>query len=119
MNIPAIQGKPISIVTSNENDILFCAVCKSPLDLHAVTVGTSAVANAMLKDNGRVVNVSTLPLNIPYCLNASLSVKKFSNFLFTVLESIFLFTDASIELKNIGIDTNKMFLTVLKMLFVP
>ena len=48
--------------------------------------GTSAVANAILKDNGKVIRVSTFPLNIPYCIVASLSDKNFFSPLTTVIE---------------------------------
>ena len=113
-----MQGSPINIVTSKENDTLFVAVFISPFSFAVVIAGTSAVANAILNDNGRDVNVSTFPLNIPYCFRASPSVKNVWSPLFTVVESIFLLIDVNIELNDIGIDTDKILLTVFQILFV-
>ena len=75
--IPTIQGRPISIVTSNEKDTLFVVLFISPFVFAVVIAGTNAVAKAILNDNGSEVNVSTFPLNIPYCFKASASDKKF------------------------------------------
>ena len=116
--IPTIQGRPINIVTNNENDTLLFAVCISPFVFAEAIAGTSAVANAILKDSGSETNVSTFPLKIPYCFKASPSVKKLCRPLFTVIESMFLFIDVNIELKDIGIETINMFFTVPKILFV-
>lgn len=113
-----MQGSPISIVTKSEKEILFWAVLISPLALAEVIAGTNAVANAILKDNGSEVNVSTFPLKIPYCLRASASVKNFCNPLFTVVESIFLFNDVKTALNDIGIETDNISLTVFRILFV-
>ena len=70
INIPAIQGRPISIVISSEKEILFVTVMLSPLVFAEVIPGTRAVANAILNDNGNVVKVSIFPLKIPYCFKA-------------------------------------------------
>lgn len=76
-----------------------------PVALAEETAGTSAVINATLNDIGNVTNVSTLPLNIPYCALATLSVIKFFNPLTTVIESIFLLIVANTGVNDIGIDT--------------
>ena len=61
-----MQGSPIKMVVSIENDILFLHVLISPMAFADEIVGTSAVANAILNDIGRVTSVSTFPLRIPY-----------------------------------------------------
>ena len=66
--------------------------------------GTSAVANATVNDNGNATNVSTFPAKIPYCSFATASVVIFFNPLTTVIESMFLFTDDTIDVSDIGID---------------
>ena len=58
--------------------------------------GINAVANAILNEKGSIINVSTFPLNIPYCFKASPSVKKLCKPLFTVIESMFLFIEVNI-----------------------
>ena len=114
INIPAIQGRPISIVISSEKEILFVTVMLSPLVFAEVIPGTRAVANAILNDNGNVVKVSIFPLKIPYCFKAWLSVRNFCKPLFTVVESIFLLIEPKIELIDIGIETDKTLFTVFR-----
>ena len=69
-NIPAVHGSPINIVTKIENPTLLFAVLISFFALANEIAGTNAVANAILKDKGSAVSVSTFPLNIPYCIFA-------------------------------------------------
>ena len=75
-HIPIVHGNPINIDTNSENDVRFVAVCVSFLALASAIAGTNAVANAIFTDNGNPINVSTLPLNIPYfsIANSALSV---------------------------------------------
>ena len=56
--MPIVQGRPISIETNNENDVLFVAVFTSFFALAAAIAGTNAVANAIFIDKGKLVNVS-------------------------------------------------------------
>ena len=98
INIPAAHGNPINIVINIEKATLLFAVFISFVALAAAIAGTNAVANAMLKDNGSDVSVSTFPVNIPYCAFAISSDKKFFNPLTIVTESIFLFKDDNIEI---------------------
>lgn len=117
--IPTVQGSPINIVTKIEKLTLLLAVVISFLALAYERAGTSAVANAMLKDSGNDVNVSTFPLNIPYCILAAPSSIKFLSPLTTVVESIFLLIEDKIALSEIGIDTLSMFFITLNILSFP
>ena len=61
MHIPTVQGSPINIDISNENDVFCVIVFWSFLALAAEIAGTNAVANATFIDNGKLVSVSTFP----------------------------------------------------------
>ena len=110
--IPTTHGRPINIDVNNENDVLFVAVSLSFLALAADIAGTSAVANAIFIASGKLVNVSTFPLNCPYNLVAISDAIYVLNILFTVNESIFLLNDVIIELNVNGIDTINIFFTI-------
>ena len=111
-----MHGSPINIVSKIENDTLFFIVSESPMALEYAIVGIKLVVSATLNDIGNITRVSTLPLNIPYWIFASFSLKKFFNPLTTVIESMLLFNDPSIEVSDIGIDTVNTSLIVLKIL---
>ena len=111
--IPNVQGSPIIIVVNNENDILLLAVRVSFFVINADTDGTSAVANAILNDNGSVASVSTFPDNIPYCAFATESGKNFFNPFTTVTMSTILDNVDIIALSVIGIETTKILFTIL------
>ena len=113
IHIPIVQGKPINIETNSENEVLFVAVFVSFFALAAAIAGTKAVANAIFIESGKLVRVSTFPLNIPYCIFASASGKNSFSPLTTVNESIFLFSEDIIADSAIGIDTNNIFLTII------
>ena len=61
-----IATKSEYILDDKENEILFTPLLSSPFALAAEIAGTKAVAKATLNDNGKLVNVSTFPLKIPY-----------------------------------------------------
>ena len=61
MHIPIVQGSPINIDISNENDVLLVIVCSSLLAFAAEIAGTNAVANATFIDSGKLVSISTFP----------------------------------------------------------
>ena len=65
-HIPTVHGNPINIDVNKENDVFCVIVFLSFLALAADIAGTKAVANATLIDNGKLVNISTFPPNIPY-----------------------------------------------------
>lgn len=75
--------------------------------------GTNAVENATFIESGKLVSISTLPPNIPYCAKASSSVINCFRLLTTVNESMFLFNDDIIAVKAIGVDTNNTFFIML------
>ena len=112
IHIPIVHGSPISIEIKSENDVLLVAVFVSFFALAAAIAGTSAVANAILIESGKLVKVSIFPANIPYWTLASPSVKNCFSPLTTVTESIFLFNYDIIALNAIGIETNNMFLII-------
>ena len=116
MHIPTVQGKPISIEISSENDVFCFIVFLSFLAFAAAIAGTNAVENATFIDSGKLVNVSTLPPNIPYWLTASSAGKNSFKLLTTVNESIFLFTDDNIAVNAIGNETHKIFFIMLLLL---
>ncbi len=64
-HIPTVQGRPISIEISNENDVFSVIVFLSFFALAEAIAGTNAVAKATLIDNGKLVSISTFPPNIP------------------------------------------------------
>ena len=116
MHIPIVHGNPISIDVNNENDVFLVIVFLSCFALAADTAGTKAVANATFIDNGKLVNVSTFPPNIPYCATAISSLINSFRLLTTVNESIFLFNDDIIAVSAIGIDTNSIFFIIVLIL---
>lgn len=111
-----MHGNPINIVSSSEKDTLFFIVSKSPIAFDAAIVGIKVVISATLNDIGSITSVSTFPLNIPYCIFASLSLKKFFKPLTTVIESMLLFSDPNTDIKDIGIDTVSISFIVLNIL---
>ena len=112
MHIPIVQGSPISIDTSSENEVFLVISLLSFFALAADIAGTSAVAKATFIDSGRLVKVSTFPPNIPYWLTATSSGKNSFRLLTTVNESMFLFKEDIIAVKAIGIETNKIFFII-------
>ena len=87
-----------------------------PIAFDAAIVGIKVVISATLNDIGSITSVSTFPLNIPYCIFASLSLKKFFKPLTTVIESMLLFSDPNTDIKDIGIDTVSISFIVLNIL---
>lgn len=83
--------------------------------LEYAIVGIKLVVSATLNDIGNITRVSTLPLNIPYWILLHFHLKVF-NPLTTVIESMLLFNDPSIEVSDIGIDTVNTSSIVLKIL---
>ena len=59
---PTVQGRPINIEISIEKDEVFFAVSIFFLAIAADIVGIRAVENAILKDRGKAIKVSILPL---------------------------------------------------------
>ena len=92
-SIPILQGSAISIVINKEKLILLFTSCIFPLAIAAEIAGINVTDNAILKDNGNITRVSTFPLNIPYCIWACSSDRKFFSSLTTVIASIFLFKE--------------------------
>ena len=88
------------------------AVSLSFLALAADIAGTNAVENAIFIASGKFVIVSTFPPNIPYNFFATSDDRYVFNILFTVNESMFLLNDVIIELNVNGIDTIKIFFTI-------
>ena len=111
-HIPTVHGKPINIEINNENDVFLVIVLLSFFALAADIAGTNAVENATFIDNGKLVNISTFPPNIPYWANASLSGKNCFKLLTTVNESIFLLSDDIIAVNAIGVDTSNTFFII-------
>lgn len=112
IHIPTVHGSPINIETNNENDVFCVIVLLSFLALAADIAGTKAVANATLIDNGKLVNVSTFPPNIPYCEIAISSGINCFRLLTTVKESIFLLSEDIMAVRAIGIETINIFLMI-------
>ena len=112
IHIPIVHGNPINIDVNNENDDFSVMVFLSFFAFAADIVGTSAVANATLIDNGKLVSVSTFPPKIPYCAIAEFSSMNCFKLLTTVNESIFLFNDDIIAVNAIGIETYNIFFMI-------
>ena len=111
--IHIVHGIPINIVTNIENSILRLATCISLFAIAAEIVGTNAVANAMLNENGNVINVSTFPLRIPYCSVAFSSPIISFKILTTVKASIVFVVAEKSAHKAIGIDTDNILFIIL------
>lgn len=119
MHIPIVQGSPINIDMSNENDALFVISLLFFFAFAAEIAGTSAVAKATFIDNGSVISVSTFPPNIPYWLIAISSDINVFKLLTTVKESIFLLIEDIIAVNAIGIETiNILFIIVLTLSYL-
>ena len=119
--ISIVNGIPINIVTSIENRIFFFATSISFFATAPEIAGTSAVANAILNENGSITNVSTLPFKIPYCSNAFSSPIILFSILTTVSASMVFVVAENKAHKLIGIDTSNilfMILIVLSLLYV-
>lgn len=111
-HIPTVQGSPINIEVISENVVFSVIVFLSLLAFAADIAGTKAVENATLIDNGKLVNISTFPPNIPYCEMAISSDINSFRLLTTVKESIFLLSEDKIAVKAIGIETINILLII-------
>ena len=112
MHIPTVHGSPINIDVNSENDVFCFIVFLSFLALAAAIAGTRAVEKATFIDNGKLVNASTFPPNIPYWLTASSAGKNSFKLLTTVNESMFLFIEDNIAVSAIGKETNNIFFII-------
>lgn len=115
-HIPTVHGNPINIDVNKENDVFCVIVFLSFLALAADIAGTKAVANATLIDNGKLVNISTFPPNIPYWEIAISSDINSFKLLTTVNESIFLFKEDIIAVKAIGMETIRILFIIVRTL---
>ena len=115
MNKIAVHGRLINIVANIENFILLIAWVISPLAWAAEIVGTSVIANAILKEYGKTTKPSTFPLKIPYW-NLAFSLSIYLPIIFTIVNvSIVLFAVASSEVIVIGNDIYNIFFIILLM----